>query len=88
MALSSAGVEFDMDAARNLTGQPKPVEGAKTFGGAPAGGMPGMPGQPPGQDQPQPGEPGQSDEDDDSEDFDQLEIDHANGNGKAKPFGG
>lgn len=53
VALASAGVEFDQDEARKLTGQPKPMEGAKTFGGAPLE-LPGMPGKPgekkPGED--------------------------------------
>lgn len=48
VALAGAGVEFDQDEARKLTGQPKPAEGAKTFGGkTPVPTLPGQPGKSP-----------------------------------------
>ena len=58
VALASAGVEFDQDEARKLTGQPKPVEGAAVFGGkTPDPNAGAMPGQPPPGGAPKPGQP-------------------------------
>jgi hypothetical protein len=46
VALARAGVEFDQDEARKLTGQPKPVKGANVFGGKTP--VPTLPGAVPG----------------------------------------
>lgn len=75
VALASAGVEMDQDEARKLTGQPKPKEGAKTFGGKTP--VPTLPGAAPGQ-------PGEDPNDPDSDD-DESEA-SGEANGKAPPF--
>jgi hypothetical protein len=74
-SLASAGVEFDQDKARELTGQPKPQPGAAVFGGKESGpAIPGMEGL-----------NGAPDEEDDGEDdadhdgFDEFEKRGTNG---------